>query len=135
METFRGGCLCGQLQFEYDSPGLWCAHCHCSLCQRAHGAPLVTWVGVAEERFRMIGGETLRWYRSSADSERGFCQTCGSTLFFRSGRWPGELHIVRSNIEGNIDTAPVAHVHCESRAGWFEFEDSLPRSGGEAEHA
>ena len=111
MTTFHGSCLCGQLRFEYDSPSLWCGHCHCSLCQRAHGAPLVTWVGVA------------------ADSQRGFCTACGSTVFFRSRRWPGEIHIVRSNINGAIDAAPEGHVHWESRASWFDFEDSLPRSG------
>jgi hypothetical protein len=131
MATFRGSCLCAQLQFEYDSPGLWCAHCHCSLCQRAHGAPLVTWVGVAEERFRLGMDSTLRWYRSSGDSTRGFCTACGSTLFFRSERWPGEIHIVRSNIEGAIDTPPAGHVHCESGVSWFAFEDTLPRRSSE----
>ncbi|MCB1708725.1 MAG: GFA family protein [Halioglobus sp.] len=127
MDNFHGACLCGEVRFEYQPPGLWCAHCHCSLCQRAHGAPLVTWVGVAEEQFRFTSDSALRWYRSSADSERGFCSHCGTTLFFRSQRWAGQMHIVRTNIHGDIDTGPSAHVHCESQASWFPFTDALPR--------
>lgn len=129
MNRLHGACLCGELRFEYEPPSLWCAHCHCSLCQRAHGAPVVTWVGVAVPRFSLTADSTLRWYASSADSERGFCTACGSTLFFRSARWPGEIHIVRTNIEGNVDRVPEMHVHCESRAGWFPFQDALPRRG------
>ena len=125
--VYRGSCLCGAVQFEYDGPSLWCAHCHCTMCQRAHGAPVVTWVGVTEDKARVSSGQDLSWYHSSADSERGFCSTCGSSLFFRSGRWPGQLHIVRANIQGDIDTAPSSHAYWDSHAPWFEFEDALPR--------
>lgn len=125
--TYRGSCLCGAVQFEYDAPSLWCAHCHCTMCQRSHGAPVVTWVGVAQPAFRLGGEEHLRWYRSSADSERGFCTTCGSSLFFRSERWPGQVHVVRSNIAGDIDIQPTGHAYWESHVPWFEFADSLPR--------
>jgi hypothetical protein len=127
MDTFSGSCLCGAVQFEYDGPSLWCAHCHCTLCQRAHGAPVVTWVGVAQERFRLADGGTLTWYRSSADSQRGFCSRCGSTLLFKSDRWPGQVHVVRSNIAGDIDVNPTGHAYWESHPAWFEFRDSLPR--------
>lgn len=128
-ETYGGSCLCGAVQFHFTGPSLWCAHCHCSLCQRAHGAPVVTWVGADEQRFVLDRGGSLRWYASSEDSERGFCSTCGSTLFFRSQRWPGEMHIVRSNLAGEIDRTPQAHVHWESHVDWLVLGDELPRSG------
>ncbi|MDH4040100.1 MAG: GFA family protein [Gammaproteobacteria bacterium] len=135
MTRFQGACLCGEVQFEYQSPSLWCAHCHCSLCQRAHGAPVVTWVGAAQQRFSLVADSTLRWYHSSPDSERGFCSACGSTLFFRSERWPGEIHLARTNIDGDIDLAPSVHVHCESQAHWFEFDDSLPHQSSRVSDA
>jgi hypothetical protein len=81
---------------------------------------------VPEAGFSLTRDSALRWYRSSPDSERGFCSHCGSTLFFRSGRWPGEIHIARTNIDGGIDVEPSVHVHCESQANWFPFADSLP---------
>lgn len=126
MARYRGGCQCGAVRFSYEGPSLWCAHCHCTQCQRTHGAPLVTWVGVAEERFHLERGGGLRWYHSSAAAERGFCSTCGSPLFFRAERFPGEIHVARSAIEGDIDLAPSAHVYGDTRPDWFPFQDALP---------
>ena len=55
----EGGCLCGAVRFEITLPSKWCAHCHCSMCRRAHGAGVVTWFGVPEDRFRITAGEEL----------------------------------------------------------------------------
>ena len=38
------------IRFTVTWPSLWVAHCHCTLCRRAHGAAYVTWFGIAEER-------------------------------------------------------------------------------------
>lgn len=127
-KKLTGACLCDAVRFEARTPSLWCAHCHCRMCQRAHGAAFVTWVGVATDGFRVTHGESsVTWFASSADSERGFCQACGTTLFFRSQRWPGEVHIVRTGFDGDIDREPDAHVHFESHVAWFPITDDLPR--------
>lgn len=38
----RGQCLCGVIKFTARFPSKWVAHCHCTRCQRAHGAAFVT---------------------------------------------------------------------------------------------
>lgn len=129
--AYAGGCLCGGLRFRVVGPALWSAHCHCSRCQKAHGAAFVTWVGVAEDRASIEDEEgNLLWYRSSPEAERGFCRRCGSTLFFRSTRWPGELHIVRANFDGDLDREPSAHVFWDTHASWIEAAESLPKMPG-----
>ena len=129
MTSTRGSCLCGDLTFEAQLPSKWVAHCHCSLCQRAHGAPVVTWVGFEHSHVHIADPlARLQWYASTPGAERGFCGRCGTTLFFRSDRWPGELHIVRSNFDGPVDREPQMHVHVESQAPWLPLaEDGLPR--------
>lgn len=114
-----GACLCGTVKFEFRFPTLWCAHCHCSLCRRAHGAGVVTWVGVASQRFSLItGDEQLTRYRSSAEAIRSFCSQCGSSLFFESQRWPGEIHIALANVRTPIDRVPARHVFTEEHVEW-----------------
>ena len=126
-EPFRGSCFCGRVRFEITPPTLWCAHCHCTMCQRTHGAAVVTWVGVAEEQLRIVAGEeSLTWYASSEDARRGFCHVCSSSLFFRSRRWPGEVHVARACIEGDIDREPDGSANFDSHPAWFPFEE--PRS-------
>jgi hypothetical protein len=130
--TTTGSCLCGDLRFQAQLPSKWVAHCHCSMCRRAHGAPLVTWVGFKSEAVRFDDPQSrLHWYESSPGAGRGFCSRCGTTLFFRSERWPGELHIVRSNFDGPLDREPQVHVSYDDHVPWLQVgDDGLKRVGG-----
>ncbi len=131
--TIRGECLCGTVRFEIDPPTKWCAHCHCTVCRRAHGAAFVTWFGVLLEQFRIVSGEEdLRWYQSSKEAKRGFCKKCGSTMLFQSNRWADEMHIVLSNIVGEIDRSPAAHVFYDTHVEWFSVNDNLKLLGGKS---
>ena len=124
-----GACLCGGTRFEFDLPTKWVAHCHCTMCRRAHGAAFVTWVGVANDRFRWSESEALRWYDSSPGAQRGFCSRCGSPIAFRSERWPGEIHLARALIDGELDREPQLHVFTDSQVPWLTLGDALPRKG------
>ena len=124
----RGECLCGTVKFEVTLPTKWCAHCHCTLCRRSHGAAFVTWFGVETDQFKFIQGEEkLTWYHSSQESKRGFCTNCGSHILFRSTKWPGETHLTLSNMIDPIDRQPQVHVFFDTHVGWLEFNDDLPR--------
>jgi hypothetical protein len=127
-ETVNGACLCGAVKFEADLPSLWCAHCHCTQCQRFHGAPVVTWVGFKADGFRITVGESsLRWFNSSAPARRGFCGDCGSSFLFQSEKCPGEMHVSLTNIQDPIDRQPEGHVYFGDHVSWIELADDLPR--------
>jgi len=126
--SVKGSCLCGAVQFEAELPSLWCAHCHCTMCQRFHGAPVVTWVGFRADGFRVTAGEsTLRWYHSSAPARRGFCGECGSSFLFCSEKWPDQVHVCLTNLQGPIDREPEGHVYYASHVPWLQLADDLPR--------
>jgi hypothetical protein len=128
MSDFTGRCLCGAVSFSITPPTLFFAHCHCGFCREAHGAAFVSWVGAAEERFRLRpGSHEPRWYQSSAQSRRGFCENCGTTLFFASSVCPGEIHVTRTAIESAIDREPQCHVFYDQHAAWITLGDKLPR--------
>ena len=123
-----GSCLCGTVAFECTLTTKWVAHCHCSLCRRAHGAAFVTWAGIPEAQFRLTAGEqAMRWYRSTPEAERGFCTHCGASLLFRSSRWPGEIHVTVANLDGPLDRAPQAHVFWNAHVDWYVPDDALPK--------
>lgn len=126
--TATGSCFCGAVRFTATLPTKWVAHCHCSMCRRAHGAAFVTWAGFDDGRVAVEDPDSrLTWFASSPPARRGFCATCGSTLFFRSERWPGELHIVLANFDVALDRAPQAHVFYDAHVPWFEPADALPK--------
>ena len=128
MERVTGSCLCGKLGFSTQLPTLWVAHCHCSLCQKNAGAALVTWAGFNETDVIIDDSDkTLKWYSATENAYRGFCGECGSTLFFKSARWPGELHITVVNIHQPLDRGPQAHVYWSSHQPWLPIADDLPK--------
>jgi hypothetical protein len=130
MNPAHGRCLCGDVTFTAELPSLWVAHCHCTMCQRHGGAAFITWVGLNEESCALEDPQQhLRWYQSSEAGGRGFCSRCGSTLFFRSSRWPGELHVTLANFDTPVDRLPQAHAFWDSHVDWVALDpnDGLPR--------
>jgi hypothetical protein len=123
----KGGCFCGAVKFSTKGPTVWCSHCHCSMCQRSHGAGVVTWVGCRDNEVELDDSDgKLRWFPSSGEAERGFCSHCGSSLFFRSSRWPGELHIARALFAGELDREPANHAFYDTHVDWMSLADQLP---------
>lgn len=130
-QTVHGGCLCGAVRFALDLPSKWCAHCHCSMCRRAHGAGFVTWVGFEKARFHLLrGAQQLQWYDSSPGARRGFCNTCGSTMLFESERWKDETHVALACIDEAIDRVPQANVFFDAHVDWIPIDETLKTIGG-----
>ena len=102
MSRHQGQCLCGSIQFSFFDEPRFVAECVCQSCRVAHGATAVCWVGVAESQFLQDADqEKLKWFSSSSESERGFCTNCGTRIFFRSSKWPGEIHMARTCFESD----------------------------------
>ena len=126
-----GACLCGAVRFEIDAPTLFCAHCHCSMCRRAHGAGYVTWIGVPYERFRMLAGEErLVRYRSSEHATRSFCGTCGTPLTYERVRSPHMVNIPRALFESRTGRQPLYHASIDELQDWaYTGERLVPLKG------
>lgn len=124
-----GGCLCGAVRLRVAPPPKWVAHCHCSMCRRAHGAGFVTWVGFPSGAVTIEQGrDLLSRYRSSSLATRSFCSRCGSTLLFESGHWPDETHVVLANLDSAAGLEPQAHAYWSSRAAWADWSATdLPK--------
>ena len=126
-----GACLCGTVRFRVTLPTKYVVHCHCTMCQRAHGAGYVTWLTVPKGQLEVqAGGDALTRYRSSDHGSRSFCSRCGSSLFCELDEHPDDVDIVLANLAGPIDRAPQMHIFWSDRAQWVEVRDALPRLGG-----
>ena len=125
-----GACLCGAVRFAVTLPTLFCAHCHCTMCQRNHGAAFVTWIGVPREQLRVVSGnDGLVRYASSEHGSRSFCGACGTSLFCENDTHPERVDVPLANMLGPIDRAPQLHAYFGTRAAWGAVTDDLPRLG------
>jgi len=130
-ESVTGSCLCGAVRFSARLPSLFCAHCHCSMCRRSHGAGYVTWFAVPRARLHLDeGDDVLVRFASSDHGTRSFCGRCGSSLFCENEQHADRVDIALANAHGPIDRVPQLHVYFDDRAPWIAVEDGLPRLGG-----
>ncbi len=78
-ERIKGRCLCGAVTVTamVDQPVL--RACHCDMCRRHCSGPFFS-VQTVPGSVEVTG--PAQTYRSSDWAERGFCGTCGSTLWY-----------------------------------------------------
>jgi hypothetical protein len=96
------------------------------MCRKVHGAGYVTWVGFESPQYKLDEGEEwLTWFDSSTGASRGFCNRCGSSMFFKSERWAGELHVALGCLDDPIDRKPQAHAFHDSHVDWMPLDDAL----------
>lgn len=123
---YAGSCFCGHVRFEFTGDPKFACHCHCRSCQRASGAPLVTWVTFAHDELDIRSG-TITEFQSSEGVQRGHCSVCGTTLTYASDRRPGEIDIAISCLDDSSTIEPRAHIWVEDKASWLVIEDDLPQ--------
>jgi hypothetical protein len=122
----EGGCLCGSVRYRIRASPSHADYCHCRICQRAAGAPVVAWLTVARDAFAWTRGEPAV-YSSSASAERLFCGACGTQLVFRDIAELRDLDVTLASLDDPGAVRPSHHIWTSSRIAWFDTADDLPR--------
>lgn len=80
MASATGRCLCGGVSFTAEGVEAHHYVCHCGMCRRWSGGPFFAAV---TQRVSFEGAKNVATYQSSDWAERGFCKSCGTSLFYR----------------------------------------------------
>ncbi|SRR5258708_4606772 len=131
--AYEGGCLCGAIRFRCalgEPPSTY--YCHCRLCQRASGAPVVAWASFPAGRVEFTKGAPA-WHRSSDLAMRGFCAHCGTPLVWQANSGKNQLALTLASFDDPEQLPPKVHVWTESKMQWFAINDGLPVHAQRAE--
>lgn len=127
--SIRGGCLCGALTYELESPPAVAVNCHCSICRRVHGATYGSFAVIAKSKFKWTNGENdLAEYESAPGNTRQFCRQCGSQVTVIEGWNPDGITICMGSFYDDPEVRPSSHMYVGSKAPWCEITDDLPQS-------
>ena len=88
--TKQASCLCGAALFHVQPSAHETTSCHCSMCRKWTGGAFLS-VEVKPDEITVDNDETITTYASSPWAERAFCNTCGSSLWYRVTA-PGPHH-------------------------------------------
>ena len=121
----EGGCLCGAVRYRLASEPFDVGYCHCAMCRRATGAPVVAFGTVPFEDFQVIGSPRRR--RSSDFGERWFCAECGTQLAMHVDHQPDTIDFTVATLDDPERVRPQFHIFFGSRIEWFDTADRMPR--------
>lgn len=120
MKT-TGGCLCGKVTYSITGPIRPVVACHCSQCRKTSGH-FVAATAASPENVEVAGEVT--WYQSSNEARRGFCGTCGSSLFWEGY---GHLSIHAGSIDGETGLKIERHIFAADKGDYYEIDDDKPQ--------
>jgi hypothetical protein len=122
----EGGCLCGAVRYRVDGAPLDAGYCHCRMCQRSTGAPVVAWATWPEKGFKWTAGSP-RLFVSSSAGRRWHCPACGTHILFVHAQAPDLRDITLASLDDPTAFRPEYHIWTASRIAWFETADASPR--------
>lgn len=127
----QASCLCGKITFSVSQFEPNIAHCHCTMCQKFHGAAFSTLAEVKLANLTWLSGQKfINQYSAENETIRQFCSCCGSSLTFESkyNRQDHTLEVALALFdEISAEIKVTAHIYVRSKAVWFKYSDELPK--------
>ena len=111
-----GHCLCGAVTFAADV-GPKIGACHCGQCRRWASGP---YFAVAAKSVAFEGAENIGRYRSSGWAERGFCKTCGGSLFYHMLN-EGRYMMAVGSFDDQSDWEIGRQVFIDEKPGFYDL--------------
>jgi hypothetical protein len=116
-----GSCLCGSVSLVATPKSFHVGACHCETCRKWGGGPLLAVECGGDVRFD--GAKNISVYNSSEWAERGFCQQCGTHLFYRLKQ--GEMYAIPVGLfDANEQWELTDQVFIESKPVFYSFAEN-----------
>jgi len=129
MTDLKGSCLCGAVSFRINGPVQNVTSCHCTQCRKTSGHYwAATGAQIADVTFTRDAG--LKWYHSSDQAERGFCATCGSSLFWKPDG-QARMAISAGSIDGSTGLATTNHIFVADKGDYYLVADGVAQKDGD----
>lgn len=121
-----GSCLCGAVRFDVAGALPAPDACHCAQCRKWSGHCFAS-SDVPRDALTIHSAENLTWYRSSEKIRRGFCATCGSSLFFDPVVPTPWIGVAMGAFDGPTGTRLAVHIFVAEKGDYYEIGDGVPQ--------
>ena len=125
----KGSCLCGSVTFEVAGPlEKKPEACHCTMCRKQTGHFLAA-VNVKKKDLSLRGEDKVGWYQSSETVRRGFCNVCGSTLFWAPTMPDYQYIAIAMGLFDSPTGARISkHTFVADKGDYYDIDDGAPQS-------
>ncbi|MGK7872713.1 MAG: GFA family protein [Xenococcaceae cyanobacterium] len=127
VSVVKGSCLCGAVSVSTTSMNHHVTACHCGMCRKWGGGALLAVECGSDVSFS--GEENIGVYQSSEWAERGFCNKCGSHLFYRLKQ--NDQYYIPVGILDNSEGLVFSHqVFIDEKPEYYSFANETKNMTG-----
>jgi hypothetical protein len=123
----KGSCLCGAVTFTVDGDLPPPDACHCGAC-RKHSGHFFASTDMKRDALTIAGEDHVQWYQSSEKVRRGFCKTCGTTLFWDPPASRDWTAVAMGAFDTPTQTQLGMHIFVADKGDYYEISDGLPQN-------
>lgn len=125
--AIRASCLCGGVVFHLPVPTGPVVACHCRQCRKLSGHYSASF-DVNETKVVWESRATEGQFRTPGGGVRGFCTTCGSSLWFRGA--DGAFSVEAGAVDGSLGVKLAEHIFVADKGDYYMIDDGLPQHQG-----
>ena len=130
IQTFDGGCACGQIRYRMTSKPMFVHCCHCRSCQRETGTAFALNAMIEADRVEVLKGE-VEVANTPSDSGKGQkiarCPSCRIAVWSNYAGAGDAIHFVRVGSLDEPDRMPPAiHIFTRSKQPWVVLPPGVP---------
>lgn len=119
-----GKCECGAVAYQSEGPWRDIIACHCTQCRRLTGHYWAA-TAVPAESLELTHDEGLAWRRSSDFARRGFCNSCGSAMFYQHDE-KDYIAIGAGTLDGPTGLKMVEEVFAADKGDYYQLSQGIP---------
>ncbi|MEO5700545.1 MAG: GFA family protein [Casimicrobiaceae bacterium] len=120
-----GSCLCGGVRFEVSGALRDVVECHCAMCRKTHGH-VAAYTAAPHAALRFASERTLAWYDSSPVARRGFCNTCGASLFWQRAA-ADVISIAAGTLDKPTGLQTTLQIFVDDAGDYYTIRRDVPR--------
>ena len=118
-------CLCGGIQLKTKGPLRHVLNCHCRQCMKTHGN-YAAYTNVLAKDIKFIKKRTLKWFKSSKNARRGFCNKCGASIFFKF-LGSDDISIAAGMFQNPNKLKTTKNIFVKGKLDYYTLDNKLPK--------
>ena len=118
-------CLCGGIQLKTKGPLRHVSSCHCRQCMKTHGN-YAAYTNALEKDIKFIKKRTLKWFKSSKNARRGFCNKCGASIFFKF-LGSDDISIAAGMFQNPTKLKTTTNIFVKGKLDYYKLDNKLSK--------
>jgi len=113
-----GSCLCGGVSYKIDGAVRDVVNCFCTQCRKTSGHHVAA-TKVNKDDLTFLNDKTLEWYECLPKVYRGFCKTCGGSLFWENkNAQANEIAVMAGALDAPTHLKTIGNIFVEDASDY-----------------